>query len=366
MEYGKRLNPEHSLRTPKGIKGTRQKVIVTHNPSEIDQANDQELLVRFPNLGSDDVIIPGTANLSFNIELSSTIDANRTLVSNIGRAIIKKLAVKFEGNEILSVDDFDIFACYGDLWKTMSEKRNAIRQGIVSTDGCTENCIKLRINAGNKDATSVQDRAIADAYGNKFIIPLDFEMLDSAAPYYQAGLGNRLCYELTFNDYNRVTKSGVSSPKVPDAKYKIMDISLEYEIVTQPDLARSIRSEYQSMALMYDRILRNRKIPVNKSDTTWNWAFNTPCKSLKGILVLFEEEKSYARDTSNFYNPKMQKVSVIVEGMPNQLYAQGMRSFEQYDEAHKYFAEGRLANEVQAQLQLYDVSLVEYLVNKYA
>ena len=52
------------------------------------------------------------ANLSFNIELSSTVDANRTLVSNIGRAIVKKLAVKFEGNEILSKEDFDIFACY--------------------------------------------------------------------------------------------------------------------------------------------------------------------------------------------------------------------------------------------------------------
>ena len=87
MEYGKRLNPELSLRTPKGIKGTRQKVIVTHNPSEIDQA--QELLVRFPNLGNDDIIIQGMVNLSFNIELTSTVDANRTLVSNIGRAIIK-------------------------------------------------------------------------------------------------------------------------------------------------------------------------------------------------------------------------------------------------------------------------------------
>ena len=116
MEYGKRLNPERSLRTPKGIKGTRQKVIVIHNPSEIDQV--QELLVRFPNIGSDDVIIPGTANLSFNIELTSAVDVNRTLVSNIGRAIIKKLAVKFEGNEIMSVDDFDVFACYQDLWKT--------------------------------------------------------------------------------------------------------------------------------------------------------------------------------------------------------------------------------------------------------
>ena len=43
-----------------------------------------------------------------------------------------------------------------------------------------------------------------------------------------------------------------------------------------------------------------------------------------------------------------------------------MRSFEQYDEACKYFTEGRLANDAQAQLQLYDISLGEYLVNKYA
>ena len=99
MEYGNKLNPEHSLQTPPGIKGTRQKVIVTHNLSEIDQ--NQLLLVRFPNLGSDDIIIPGMANLSFNIELSSTADTKRTLVSNIGRAIIKKLAVKFEGNETI-------------------------------------------------------------------------------------------------------------------------------------------------------------------------------------------------------------------------------------------------------------------------
>ena len=90
-------------------------------------------------------MIPGMANLSFNIELTSTVDTNRTLVSNIGRAIIKKLAVKFEGNEIMSIDDFDVFACYQDLWKTKSEKRNAIRQGIISNDGCMENCIKLRI-----------------------------------------------------------------------------------------------------------------------------------------------------------------------------------------------------------------------------
>ena len=102
MEYGKKLNP--------GIKGTRQKVIITHNPSEIDR--DQSLLVRFPDLGCDNVIVSGTANLSFNIELSSMADPKRALVSNVSRAIIKKLAVKFKGNEILGVDNFNVFACY--------------------------------------------------------------------------------------------------------------------------------------------------------------------------------------------------------------------------------------------------------------
>ena len=43
------------------------------------------------------------------------------------------------------------------------------------------------------------------------------------------------------------------------------------------------------------------------------------------------------------------------------LYTQGMRSFEQYDEICKYFAEGKQkdndANEVQKQLQLHDLSV---------
>ena len=124
------------------------------------------------------------------------------------------------------------------------------------------------------------------------------------------------------------------------------------------------------MVLLYDRILRQRQISANKSDMTWDWSFNMPCKSLKGILVLFEDEKSYARDTSKFYNPKIQKFSVIIEGKPNQLYAQGMRLFQQYDETRKYFSEEKQkddnANEVQKHLQLHDLGVGEYLTDKYA
>ena len=124
------------------------------------------------------------------------------------------------------------------------------------------------------------------------------------------------------------------------------------------------------MALLYDSILGHRQLSVNKSDTTWNWSFNMPRKSLKGILVLFEEEKSYTRDTSKFYNPKIQKVSVTIEGKPNQLYSQGMRSFEQYDKICKYFSEGKqkdnYTNEIQKHLQLHNESVGEYLTDRYA
>ena len=93
------------------------------------------------------MIVLGTANLSSDIVLDSKVDIKRALVNNIGRVIAKRLAVKFEGNKGLSIDDFDVFACYRDLWKSKLEKRNAIRQGIIIEGGCTENCIKLRINA---------------------------------------------------------------------------------------------------------------------------------------------------------------------------------------------------------------------------
>ena len=96
MEYGKKLNPGHSMKMTRGIKGTRQKVIITYNPSEIDQ--NQLLLVRFLNLGSEGIIVPGIPKLSFNIKLSLMADPKRLLVSNMGRVIVQKLPVKFERN----------------------------------------------------------------------------------------------------------------------------------------------------------------------------------------------------------------------------------------------------------------------------
>ena len=353
--YGNKLNPYRRLRDPLGVKAVRQSVVVTNNPATIDQS--QQLLVRFPDLGGSDVVVPGSARLAFTISLTS-IDANRTLVQNIGRAAVKKLTIKVSGNEVMSIDDSDVYYCYQDLWKTARERENAQYQSIDTT--ADRNATKLRVGAGD-GASVAADQAIAAAYGNRFFVPLDFELLESHMPFYQSGLGDRLEYELTFNDYSRVIVAD------GDGSYTIDNICPEFDKVTNGDLARMIRNQYASrLAILCDRVLRHRKITANKSDTLWNINLNVPARSMKGILMLFEDPAAaYKRDTEAFYNPKLTKVEFTIEGVPNQLYSQGLRAYQLWDEARKLHAGGPKRSPVTKDLALADVSLGEFLTSKY-
>ena len=135
MEVGDKLNPQRSYRKGFALKGLCQYIIKTNNPSTIGPG--ELLTVRFPNLKENQVIIPGTMKLTFNITLAGT-DVNRTLVGNLGRNIIRRLIVKLEGNEIISIDYYDILYSYYDCWKCTNERLNAVFQGIVETDGQTE------------------------------------------------------------------------------------------------------------------------------------------------------------------------------------------------------------------------------------
>ena len=165
---------------------------------------DELLTVCFPYLKENQMIVPGTTKLTkyiyiylllhgttkltCNTFLSGT-DANRTLVKNLGRNIIRKFVVKFEGNEIISIDDCNIFYSYYDCWKSTTERHNAVFQGIDEAGGQTENAIKHRTNAGDK-ASNANDETVASIFDNIFCIPVDFEILKSSLPLYQYGLGS--------------------------------------------------------------------------------------------------------------------------------------------------------------------------------
>ena len=138
--------------------------------------------------------------------------------------------------------------------------------------------LRDRVGAGNA-STNAEDEAVANVYANRFCIPLDFELLETHMPVYETELSDRLEYELTFNTYMKVINSSDA-----ESSYKIKSICLEFYEVTDSDLVRQIRQQYNGRkAILYDRILQHRKITKNKSDTLWNINLNVPARSMKGI-----------------------------------------------------------------------------------
>ena len=157
----------------------------------------------------------------------------------------------------------------------------------------------------------------------------------------------------------------------PDTTYTISNISLEFDTIINASLASQIRTKYMKSSILYDRIHRAHIIQLDKSDTSFSVDINSPSKSLKGVLLIFMKERSATKftcDTEEFYNPKITKVEVTVEGVPNKLYAQNMEYRHQYDEIVKRFAEGWLkeAGAIQNDLQLHNANIALYYTDKYA
>ena len=172
--------------------------------------------------------------------------------------------------------------------------------------------------------------------------------------------------KLTFADYSNVIKA-----MNPDATYTVSNISLEFDTIINASLASQIRTEYMKSSILYDRILRAHIIPLDNSNTSFSIDINSPSKSLKGTVLIFTKERSatkFNQDTEEFLNPKITKVKVTVEGVPNELYAQNMEYRHQYDEIMKHCVEGRLkeAGFIQKDLQLHNVNIASYYTNKYA
>ena len=87
----------------------------------------------------------------------------------------------------------------------------------------------------DRDEAIAANKAIADAFGDRssFLWISRYSSAKHPLPFYQSALGDRLEYDLTFNDYSRVIL----------ASYRVENISLELDIVNQPDFTRLIANQ---------------------------------------------------------------------------------------------------------------------------
>ena len=110
---------------------------------------NQHIDIEIPHGSRDHVIVPDTVKITLNLDIEST-DKARSVVNNVGRALMKKKVLMLGSKEIDTINNVDVFDTYKDLYLSVKERKEKLLQGIQSPNG-----LKARVGAKKADATAL-------------------------------------------------------------------------------------------------------------------------------------------------------------------------------------------------------------------
>ena len=341
MSVSENLDPTYSKKKKKygGLKAILAVKRITFNPSE---ANPGETLnVNVPKLNENEVLVPNTLALVFDIDLTGG-HANNFLVQNVSRALVDKLVVKFAGTTLQDTVGYDIYKIFQDLFLPGEKRDNMAPEGIQSEDLC-----KIRSGAGDKKTSGIDaENKLTEVYGTKYRINLDHQILTDHGVFYPQALYNDLKFEVTLAPAKQVVKGGDATK----LKYKLTNIQLEYEMirdippkeVSRESLGEQATDIYTSgKEFFYDHVTRDKVIRFAKgTDTRINVKVNAQRRSMKGLLLLFVEPYTAGtRDSEKYIFPDIKNVSVTINGSPNMQYNNGIEARDVWSEVSRFFME---------------------------
>ena len=348
--YGEDLDPKRSSRIIRS-KAMERKHIVA-DPTQTSIKPGGTLRFTIPKLGKSEMIVPKSFFISGKLNISSTKDVKRSIVPNIGRKLIKKFHVKFGTKDLFTVDYYDEIMTYFDLWLSKKEKARRVSQGIQSEAG-----LKLRVKSDGAATTDAEEVAISKTLGNRFVIPVDFELLHEIAPLLSSHL-DALKFELTFNDPQSVmlgSTDALASATNHDYDYEVNDIHLEYDVITDTSLSQTVTNMYREMIVPITDIQHCEMITIPKNQTNVEVKINKTCNRLSHVLIIAkdpDDRKDFARKEI-FKNLDVKSVQIKTYGSSNILYPGSLRPENTYDEALKLFDSN-------------GVTMGEFLTTKYA
>ena len=325
MATGSLLNTERMHKTPLGLKAERHHHIITFNPTSAGP--DDTLYVTIPRLKESTFYVPGTFCLTTDITISG--DAKNYVVNNLCRNLISKLKVTWGATTLLEINGYDLYSTYKDLWLSTEEREDKIFEGIQS-----ETMRKLRSGVNVADAGN-DDKKLKEVFDKKYMIPLDFELMVRQAPFYKFPIQEDVTFEITLAR----KKDVIISDNSATMNYKLENICLEYETVTNQTLASQLTAKYNAgFSLFYEWVDQFKIVNVAANDTLINENINFPRRSIKGILLLFISDYADGRrDSEKFENPSITDVKVTIEGVSNKVFIAGMRTLDQWKEAKRFF-----------------------------
>ena len=136
-----KIDPNRMPRQPFGLKAETTLQRATFTPSTANPG--ETLYINIPKLSGNNVIVPNSVRLAFDLELQNT-EANDTVVNNLGRNLVHNFKVLLGGETLQDTKRHDLFSTYHDSFLPGAERTKRLRQGISS-----ENIRKLRTEAGD-------------------------------------------------------------------------------------------------------------------------------------------------------------------------------------------------------------------------
>ena len=211
------LRPTHNEKTLGAMKVKRAVKRITFDRTEAKP--EETLYVSVPKLIENEVIVPGTLSLRFNIKLQGG-HANNFLVNNVARALVDKLTVKYAGTILQDTADYDIYKIYEDLFLSQEERDNMLLEGVQKED-----LNKIRSESGGKKTSGVAAaNKLNGIYGNKYRIQLDHQILTDHGALYPQALYNDHVFELKLAPASQVVRGSDPSKLV----YKLTNIQLKF------------------------------------------------------------------------------------------------------------------------------------------
>ena len=85
---------------------------------------------------------------------------------------------------------------------------------------------------------------------------------------------------------------------------------------------------------MYEHVTHHKTISIAKgSDIIINESINVPRRSMRGLVLLFYGPYTAGtRNSEKSLNPNIDEVKVVVNGIPNMLFSQGIKTRDLWEE----------------------------------
>lgn len=334
MERGSYMAPYRSSKTSVKFKGETTYYVTNFSPSTAKPGDT--IYVDFPRV-KDELIVPGTFGLTFDFEVvldptEPGANVNTYPVNNLAANIISDFRVKIGSQIIFELDYAYLYNTYKDFWMTEEERENLIFTGIQNA-----NLRQLRADLETKLVPLPSNNlTLKNIYGKRYKIPIKFEIITNHMPLSGVLLEPCLTFEMKINSKENVLKYVSAST----ANFEMKNICLEFETIRDEILYKEIeRDLITETAFLFDHVHRCKKEEVLKSATALNVEIQgLDRKSLKGILILFEDEfVAGERDSEIFKNPSITNVKYTIDGLPNKRYSNGLKEWNQFDEISKHF-----------------------------